>query len=83
MPESPPVMIAALPSRRPLPRLVSLAVVGLELHLGLGLLIWLMVLLGWVLLSVLVFGHTDFTFSLCVPRLGSRICDQLAKTLLS
>jgi hypothetical protein len=53
------------------------------LQLLLGLLIWLMVLLGWVLLSVLGFGHTDFTFSLCVPRLGSRMCDQLAKTLLS
>jgi hypothetical protein len=30
----------------------------------LRLLIWLMVLLGWILLSVLIFGHTDFTFSL-------------------
>jgi hypothetical protein len=30
----------------------------------LGLLIWLMVLLSWILLSVLIFGHTDFTFSL-------------------
>jgi hypothetical protein len=28
------------------------------LQLLLGLLIWLMVLLGWVLLSVLIFGHT-------------------------
>jgi hypothetical protein len=49
------------------------------LQLLLGLLIWLMVLLGWVLLSVLVFGYTDFTFSLCVPRLGSRMRDQLVK----
>ena len=35
----------------------------------LQLLLWLLV--GVVLLGVLIFGHTGFTFSLYVPRLGS------------
>jgi hypothetical protein len=49
------------------------------LQLLLGLLIWPMVLLSWILLSVLIFGQTDFTFFLCVPRLGSGMRDQLVK----
>jgi hypothetical protein len=32
------------------------------------------------LLSVLVFGHTDFTFSLCAPRLSSGMGNQSANT---